>query len=151
MNKRRLILFLSIVFIVFIGITLVDVEAIETMKLADSAPYLNTGSKVNCGNGLVKNLPKGIVTVSSTLYNAVMIVVPVIIILFGVIDLVKAIMAQKEDDIKKGKDNLIKRIITAVIIFLIVMIVKLVTGVLAKDNGADIVDCIDCFISADCS
>jgi len=147
MKKKRLFI---ILFIIFIGITLVDVEAIGNVKLDGAAPYLETGRKVSCGDGLINNLPQRIVAISSTLYNAVMVIVPVLIILFGVIDLVKAIMAQKEDDIKKGKDGLIKRIITAVIVFLVVMIVKFATGVFAKDNGSNIVDCIDCFINAEC-
>ena len=81
-----------------------------------------------------------------------MVLVPVILIIMGTIDLVKGIMSQKEDEMKKGREAFIKRIIGSVIIFLIVLIVKIFVGAISRDehNSGRIVDCIDCFVSNSC-
>ena len=60
--------------------------------------------------------------------------VPILLIIFGMLDLGKAVMASKEDEIKSAQKLLIKRAIYAVAIFFVVLIVQLVFGLLA-DNG----------------
>lgn len=55
-------------------------------------------------------------------------VVPIILIVLGTIDLVKAVIAGKDDDIKKHQQTLVKRIIAAVIVFLIPMLVTILMG-----------------------
>ena len=47
------------------------------------------------------------------------IVIPIIIILFGMIDLGKAVVASKDDEIKKSVKSLVMRAIAGVIIFFI--------------------------------
>ena len=59
-------------------------------------------------------------------------------------DLGKAVIAQKEDEIKKGQALFFKRLIAAILVFFVVTIVKLVVGFAA--DREDAVDCIDCFI-----
>ncbi len=61
-------------------------------------------------------------------------VVPVILIVLGTIDLVKAVMAGKDDEIKKHQQTLIKRAVAAVIVFLIPLIVGVITGLLGTDD-----------------
>ena len=104
------------------------------------------------GTVLITNIPSIVPRITSTLYNTVMVLVPVILIIMGTVDLVKGIMSQKEDEMKKGREAFVKRIVGSVIIFLIVLIVKLFVGAISRDsqNRARIVDCIDCFISNDC-
>ena len=60
--------------------------------------------------------------------------VPIILILVGSIDLVKAVMAGKEDDIKKNQNTLFKRVIAAVIVFLIPLIAVTVTGLVGSSE-----------------
>ena len=55
-------------------------------------------------------------------------VAPIILIIIGSIDMVKAIIAGKEDEIKKHQQTLIKRLISAVIIFLIPLLVSIIMG-----------------------
>ena len=77
------------------------------------------------------------------------IVVPILLVIFGMVDLGKAVVASKEDEIKKGQQILIKRAITALVIFFVVQIVQiLVTFV--SDNDESIVGCFKCFINASC-
>lgn len=104
------------------------------------------------GNELITNIPSIVPRITSSFYNAIMVLVPVILIIMGTIDLVKGIMSQKEDEMKKGRETFVKRLVGSVIIFLIVLIVKFFVGAVARDNGnrMRIVDCIDCFVSNSC-
>ena len=61
-------------------------------------------------------------------------VAPVVLIVIGSIDMVKAIIAGKEDEIKKHQQTLIKRLIAAVIIFLIPLLVSIILGWVGGDN-----------------
>ncbi len=74
------------------------------------------------------------------------IVVPILLVIMGSIDLIKGIVSQKEDEIKSGQKTFIKRLISAVIIFFVVAIVKLVISVAAKGDNKNIMDCVNSFI-----
>ena len=58
--------------------------------------------------------------------------IPVILIILGMLDLGKAVVASKEDEIKNAQKMLIKRAIYAVAIFFVVLIVQLVFGLLSS-------------------
>lgn len=58
--------------------------------------------------------------------------IPIALILFGLIDLGKAVMAGKEDEMKKAQGTLIKRVIYAVAVFLIVQLVIFATGLVGE-------------------
>ena len=100
-----------------------------------------------CGGGSLTftgNLP----LITSKIVLAIEIVVPILLVIFGMIDLGKAIIAQKEDDIKKGQQTFIKRLITAALVFLVVFVVKLVIG-LVSSNDNNVTGCLKCFLNAD--
>ena len=61
--------------------------------------------------------------------------VPIILIVMGTLDLAKAVISSKEDEMKKAQGSLIKRLIYAVAVFLVVTIVSVVMGMVA-DSGA---------------
>lgn len=69
--------------------------------------------------------------------------VPILLIFFGMLDLGKAVMAQKEDEIKKGQQVFVKRLIAAVLVFLVIFVVKTVVGAVSSEAG--ITSCINCF------
>ena len=58
--------------------------------------------------------------------------IPIILIVLGMLDLGKAVVASKEDEIKSAQKLLIKRAIYAVAIFFVVLIVQLVFGLLSS-------------------
>lgn len=64
--------------------------------------------------------------------------IPIILIVLGMLDLGKAVMASKEDEIKSAQKMLIKRAIYAVAIFFVVLIVQLVFGLLASTGDKNI-------------
>lgn len=60
------------------------------------------------------------------------IVIPILLIVFGMIDLGKAVIASKDDEIKKATNALLKRAIAAVVIFFIPTIVGVLMGIVGK-------------------
>ena len=74
--------------------------------------------------------------------------IPVVLIILGMIDLGKAVMSNDEKEMKGAQGKLIKRVVYAVVIFLIIAIVKIVFGILASSgagNKDSFTKCIDCF------
>ena len=87
-------------------------------------------------------LPGKLAYMLHLVYLAIQIVVPFLLIIWGMLDLGKAVMAQKEDEIKKGQQLFIKRIIAAAILFFVTTIVTLMINLVA-DDSATITGCID--------
>lgn len=104
---------------------------------------LNRGVTYTCGTGDLK-FDGLIPMISSTIVLIIQIGIPVLLIIFGMFDLGKAVIAQKEDEIKKGQSLFFKRLIAAILVFFVATIVKLVVGFAA--DRSDAVECIDCFI-----
>lgn len=84
--------------------------------------------------------------VVSSAITIIKIVVPVLLIIFGMLDLGKAVVASKEDEIKKGQHTFIKRVITAVIVFFAIQLVQIVIR-FVSNNDTDITSCFNCFIN----
>ena len=68
-----------------------------------------------------------------TVINIVKIVIPIIIILLAMLDLGKAVMAGKEDEIKSAQKLLVKRLVYGVIIFFVVTIVQTVFNLIGRN------------------
>ena len=66
------------------------------------------------------------------------IVIPIILIVFGMMDLGKAVVGSKEDDIKKAVRQLAMRAIAAVVIFFIPTLVSMILGLVSnfQSSGA---------------
>ena len=142
-KKNKLIIFTIFLLVVMVFVTNNNVYA--------DNDWLKYGETVTCGN--IKNIPVKVPNMVSTIINVLNVVVPVILVIWGVIDLTKGMMSGKEDDIKKGQQTLIKRTITGACIFLTVIAVKLLVSVVDEnsDNKANMISCINCFISGDCT
>jgi len=81
-----------------------------------------------------------------TIVLVIQIAVPILLVIFGMLDLFKGITAQKEDEIKKGQSIFIKRLISAAIVFFVIAIVKLLISFAADDN-TNIMSCANCFLN----
>lgn len=110
----------------------------------------NLEGLVSCG-GLIDNIPTLIPKVVSIIYTVIQIAVPVVLVIMGSLDLFKGITAQKEDEIKKGQQTFIKRLIAAAIVFFTFVIVKFVISLVADTSGNAILECAECFLENDCS
>lgn len=100
---------------------------------------------VQC-SGLPQPIPFKLVYVIHLIIQLIQFGVPLLLIIFGMLDLGKAVIASKEDEIKKGQQMFIKRIIAAVIVFFVIAIVKLIVG-LAADNPDDTIGCINSIVN----
>lgn len=128
----------------------------STQTREANADFMETGRYTSCGgvgdSALIKKIPVKIPGITKMVYNAFMIVTPTILVIMGSIDLFRGITSSKEDEIKKGRDTFLRRLIAAVIVFLIVLGVKLLVSLIAgsSDNSARIIECINCFVSNTC-
>ena len=82
-----------------------------------------------------------------TIIVAIKIAVPVLLVIFGMLDLFKGLTAQKEDEIKKGQQIFVKRLISAAIIFFVVSIVQLLISFVSNGEEPGIMECASCFIN----
>lgn len=73
------------------------------------------------------------------------IVVPILLIIFGMLDLGKAVVASKEDEIKKGQQMFVKRAISAVVVFFVIQIVQIIVR-FVSGNDASVANCFNCFL-----
>ena len=104
--------------------------------------------KVSCGN--VTDIPRKIPELTSMAITMIQIAVPVILVVMGSMDLFKGVTAQKEDEIKKGQQLFLKRLIDAGIVFFAFVITKVLISAVADGTGADILECTECFVENDC-
>lgn len=83
------------------------------------------------------------------------IVIPLLLIIFGVLDLGKAVIASKDDEIKKASKSLAMRAVSAVVIFFIPTLVGIIMGIVGnfgevKDDFDICKACISNPIDDDC-
>ena len=89
-------------------------------------------SDVSCGS--VK-IPGAIVGLIGTAIFIIQVVVPILLVLWGMLDFAKGVIGQDEDKIKAGQKKFIQRAIAAVAVFLIVAIVQLVITTVGNMAG----------------
>ena len=78
------------------------------------------------------------------------VVIPIIIVIFGIIDLGKAVTASKDDEIKKALKQLGYRLAAGIMIFFIPTLILLVFGWISDYNNlmdeAEFQVCQDCLL-----
>ena len=74
--------------------------------------------------------------------------IPIILIILGMFDLGKAVVASKEDEIKAAQKLLIKRAIYAVAIFFVVLIVTAVFNLVGSTSGENTATWYNCWDQA---
>lgn len=101
-------------------------------------------------------VPNELFNVVATIIKAIKIVVPILLIIWGMLDFAKSVVAKKEEDIKKYQKAFVSRLISALVVFLIIFIVQLavnlVSGVEDQSNPdgqtvSDIWSCSKKFIN----
>ena len=97
----------------------------------------------NCGEVIV---PAQIVGIITLIYNVIRIGIPLILIIVGMLDLGKAVISQKEDDIKKNQKIFVSRLIAAALVFFVFTVVQLVIGLVADDSD-NIISCLKQLLS----
>jgi len=75
-----------------------------------------------------------VITLLQNFVRLLQFLIPIGLILFGLIDLGKAVIAGKEDEMKKAQGTLIKRFIYAIAVFLVVTLVYVVMGMVGDNE-----------------
>ena len=83
-----------------------------------------------------ENLQPFIHLVRRGIIPIIQIGIPIILIVLGMFDLGKAVVASKEDEIKAAQKLLVKRVVYAVAIFFVVFIVTVIFNLVAG-NGSE--------------
>lgn len=133
-NKRFSNYVLCIVFTLFIGTSFVNAET----------------KYIECGNTA---FPEPIASITRTVVLLLQIAVPILIIVLGSIDFLKAVISNS-DSIQKGQKKFVSRLVAGVFTFFVFVIVKLVISFTADatDSNTDYASCLSCLInsSEDC-
>ena len=90
---------------------------------------------------IIKLIKHGIIPI-------IQIGIPIILIIIGMIDLGKAVVASKEDEIKSAQKLLVKRAIYAVAIFFVVLMVTAVFNLVGTSSGEDTAGWSKCWAQA---
>ena len=102
----------------------------------------------DCSSIYFEGIPEKIVMTISTAIYGIKIGIIVLVIIFGMLDLGKAVIAQKEEEIKKGQQSFLKRLLTAAIVFFVVVLAEFVVKIAAgEDESTSILNCADCIIT----
>lgn len=70
-----------------------------------------------------------------TIVLLIKIAVPILLIIFGMLDFAKGVIGSNDDEIKKGQKIFIKRVISAAIVFFIISITQLVINLAAGEDS----------------
>lgn len=114
--------------------------------------YCNVDKLVYVACGDAKEIPYQIPALISFFVNLLKISVPLILIFVSIITLLKAMAASKEDEIKKAQSSLVKKIISAVLVFFIISIVQFVISkvTVSEDEQTAFSSCLNCFLNNKC-
>lgn len=116
---------------------------------------LNVLANATCGSTGIEFDPL-LPALTSNFITVIKILVPVMLIFFGMLDLAKAVIGSDEKAMKECQSRLIKRFIYAVLVFLVVTLVQVVFGFISTSSEdtdlgtTEATNCIDCFINNHC-
>lgn len=91
--------------------------------------FLELSNSTLCDGILI---PNQLFNLVSTIIKLIKIAVPVLLIIFGMVDFAKSVMAKSEDDVKKYRKNFISRLVSAIVVFLIVFVVQLAVNLISS-------------------
>ena len=75
-----------------------------------------------------------VVRIIKNVVDIIKILIPIGLIVYGLLDLGKAVIAGKEDEMKKAQGTLVKRCIYAAAVFLVVNLVVFITGIVGAES-----------------
>lgn len=103
---------------------------------------------VTCGAVTIDEVVPNVISFVVTMIK---IIVPIVLIIFGMLDMFKAVIANDDKEMKEAQKKLIHRIIYAVIVFFVIALVQFVFSTLSQKGGSNATACIDCFINGSCT
>lgn len=122
----------------------------NVLAVADEGGIRYTIESCNDIGGIptVCGIPAGLALMIHDIYNLLKICVPIVIIIMGMIDLLKAVASQKEEEMKKGWDALIKRVMYGALVFFVFFLVQFIVSILPDSSGkSKILGCVKTFFT----
>ena len=95
---------------------------------------------VTCGN---TELPENLAKLISIAITAIQIVTPLILIVTGMLDFLKATTSSNEDGIKKAQQTFVRRLIAGAAVFFIILAVKIVVGLVNTEDSKSTISCLN--------
>lgn len=146
---KKIILFISMLLVVTVSLSFMPVMVNAETKTGEELKNEFVGN-LTCGSepGDTKVLQfhKSLPDFTNNLYDFLKILTPVIIIITGMIDIAKAVTAQKEDEMKKAQKKFVNRLIAGAVVFLVFIIVELIIGFVVEDEVSNAWNCVECFL-----
>lgn len=104
-------------------------------------------SCLRCGDDVY--FPAYLVKLIANLVQFVQLMVPVIIIITGMIELLKAVIASDEKKMAESKGTLIKKFIVGIMIFLVIAVVRFIFSAIPDftDGDVDVMECMSNFFN----
>ena len=147
---KKMFLFISMLLILTVSLAFspVVINAETAEGLAEESDFVGN---LTCGNSAndkeVIRFHESLPTFTGRMYDFLKIMTPVVIIITGMLDIVKAVTAQKEDEMKKAQKKFINRLIAGAVVFLVFVIVEFVINFVADDQTENALDCVNCFLN----
>lgn len=116
----------------------------STTKTTTSSDDVKLYRTVRCGN---TELPENLVKLISIAITAIQVVTPLILIVTGMVDFLKATTSSNEDGIKKAQQTFVRRLIAGAAVFFIILIVKIVVGFVNTKDSGNAIKCIDSILN----
>ena len=88
-------------------------------------------------------IPGKIARIIALAVRFIQVIVPILLIVWGMLDLGKAVMAQKDDEIKNAQKLFIKKLIIAILVFLVPTFIGIALNVVdtSDSNGVKSQSC----------
>lgn len=100
---------------------------------------------VACGDAT--GIPGPVPELTSIAYTLLIIATPIILIIFSIVALVKAIVAGSQDDILKARKKLVRKFLATALVFFVAGIVQfIVTKAASASEKSTISTCLSCFL-----
>ena len=136
-----------------IDVNVLDTETsteLEGIDL-DENKYSNLETNFySCGTDFITHIPKYVPKIINIVYLIIQVAVPIILVIIGMINLLKAITASKEEDMKKAQTLFLKQLVYGALVFFLFVLGKLVISIAADaSDKPDIIDCTNCFINGE--
>ena len=153
--KKSLKLFFM-VFVLFLGISTTQALTVSESNLLDGMVLKSFDYDIEEDTTVtdICNMPeyRKPMKIVGMVINFAKIIVPIIIIGFGVMDLYKAITSSKDDGIKKAVKSIVVRVVAGVAIFLLPGLIQFVLNWVNEwsDYENSWCCCTDCLLNPDC-
>lgn len=113
-------------------------EALDRAQGGNSVPI----NPQNPGTTSCQSLFAGLEDELKKIFNAIKIVVPILVIVFSSLDFAKAIFGGSDDDVKKSQIKFVKRLVVAFVFFLLPTLMAFAMGIMDVIYNGGNFDCL---------